>query len=180
MFETHIEEHLLPAERTLGLVVEQLHTRAGTPSSGTCFCKKRCHLFNSFFITSLLNEGSYDPNVEGVYDYEQVRKWGDKVPGGDVFKLEKIFILINVRACHWVCAVMFMQEKRIKIYDSLGPGSTHHLCTLFRYYLQDEHQAKSGQPLPLSEEWRLEQSISNVPRQKNGKPLWAELVPGVA
>lgn len=142
--------------------------------SGNSF-RRRCHLFNSFFITTLLNEGS----CEEVYDYEQVRNWGDKVPGGDIFELEKIFIPINVRACHWVCAVVFMQERRIKIYDSFGPGNLHHLRTLFRY-LQDEHQAKSGLPLPLSGEWRLEQTDSNVPRQRNGKPSCAELLPRVA
>jgi len=48
---------------------------------------------------------------------------------------------------HWVCAVIFMQPKRIQFYDSMGSGGENYLLDLFRY-LQDEHQDKKGCPLP--------------------------------
>jgi hypothetical protein len=130
-------------------------------------CRRRSHLFNSFFITKLLNEGHYDPTVEGTYDYSKVKNWGEKVPGKDIFDLHRIFIPINVACCHWVCAVVFMQERRIVIYDSLrGEKPTGYLQAIFRYLL-DEHQAKHGRPLPCASDWRLEQCGRETPGQTN-------------
>ena len=46
--------------------------------------RKRCHFFKSFFITKLLDEA-------GGYNYKNVKRWSRKVPGKDIFALDKIF-----------------------------------------------------------------------------------------
>lgn len=43
--------------------------------------RRRCHVFNSFFITKLLNEGHCDLGVEGTYDYGRVKKLGKQGSG---------------------------------------------------------------------------------------------------
>lgn len=71
--------------------------------------RKRCHFFKSFFMTKLLNEGHQDPNVAGTYEYKNVKRWSKKVPGKDIFALDKVFFPINVGDVHWTCACAFIQ-----------------------------------------------------------------------
>ena len=80
--------------------------------------RKRSHFFKSFFMTKLINDGHNDPAIAGTYEYKNVKRWSKKVPGKDIFQLDKIIFPINVGEVHWVCAVAFMQEKRIQYYDS--------------------------------------------------------------
>ena len=76
-----------------------------------------------------------------TFDYKQVKRWSKKVPGKDIFGLDKVFFPINVSRMHWVCVVAFIQEKRIQFYDSFGSPGTHYLEIIFRY-LQEEHWDK--------------------------------------
>ena len=46
--------------------------------------RKRCHFFKSYFITKLLDEA-------GGYNFDNVERWSQKVPGKDIFALDKIF-----------------------------------------------------------------------------------------
>lgn len=126
--------------------------------------RKRCHFFKSFFMTKLLDEGSMSG---GGYRYANVKRWSKKVPGKDIFNLDKIFFPINVGGVHWVCAVVFMLEKRIQFYDSMGGSGMDYMKDLMRY-LKDEHQAKKGSPLPDEDKWRLVPCTSDTPMQQNG------------
>lgn len=126
---------------------------------------KRSHFFNSFFITKLLNEGH--DTKDGMYEYKNVKRWSKKVPGKDIFKLDKIIFPINQGRMHWVCAVVFMQEKRIQFYDSMGADGMEYLESLFQY-IQDEHKAKHGGPLPDIDDWKLVPCTEDTPRQGNG------------
>ena len=154
--------------------------------------RKRCHFFKSFFMTKVLNEGHSDSSKNGKYDYKNVKRWSKKVPGTynwltwhnlmfcynthkvafaagkDIFNLDKIFFPINQGGVHWVCAVIFMQKKRIQFYDSLGGRGRIYLNALFEY-IKDEHQAKKDCPLPNEDEWELVDNSSDTPRQRNGK-----------
>jgi sentrin-specific protease 1 len=129
--------------------------------------RKRCHFFKSFFMTKLLNEGNSNPVLDGKYEYNNVKRWSKKVPGKDIFNLDKIIFPINEGRMHWLCAVAFMQEKRIQLYDSMGSNGMHYLRSLLQY-VEDEHQAKKGTPLPDAHEWRLVPCESATPRQRNG------------
>jgi sentrin-specific protease 1 len=127
--------------------------------------RKISHFFKSFFITKLLNEGN--PSCDGVYEYKNVKRWSKRIPGKDIFNLDKIIFPINVAGQHWICAVIFVQEKRIQIYDSFGSEGRRYLDALFQY-LQDEHQDKKKKPLPNIDEWKLVGTVRETPRQKNG------------
>jgi hypothetical protein len=128
--------------------------------------KKRCHFFKSFFITKVLNEGH--AILDGKYEYKNVKRWSKNVPGKDLFKLDKIFFPINQGQMHWLCACAFISEKRIEVYDSMGSPGTKYLNCIFQY-LQDDHMAKKGCPLPDLEEWELVQCRDDTPQQRNGK-----------
>jgi hypothetical protein len=130
--------------------------------------KKRCHFFKSFFITKLLNEGHSNPNIEGTYEYRNVKRWSKKVPGKDLSKLDKIVFPINEGRMHWLCAVAFIPQKRIEMYDSMGTSGLLYLESIFRY-LQDDYMDKKGSPMPDVDEWKIVTCQRSTPRQRNGK-----------
>jgi sentrin-specific protease 1 len=129
--------------------------------------RKRSHFFKSFFMTKLLNEGNADPELDGKYDYKNVKRWSKKVPGKDIFKLDKIFFPINQGRMHWMCAMIDMTKKKIYMYDSMGSNGMHYLKSLFQY-IQDEHMAKKGVPLPDVDKWELIGHQPGTPCQRNG------------
>lgn len=129
--------------------------------------RKRSHFFKSFFITKLLNEGHANADIEGTYDYRNVKRWSKKVPGKDIFDLDKIIFPINQGNAHWICVVAFIPEKRIQMYDSLGGDGMMYLEAIFKY-LQDEHVDKKKALLPQIDEWQLISTTRDTPRQRNG------------
>jgi hypothetical protein len=136
--------------------------------------RRRSHFFKSFFMTKLLNEGRSDTSIEGQYLYRNVERWSKNVPGKDIFNLDKIFFTINQAQSHWVCAVAFMQEKRIQMYDSLGGKGLKYLESILQYF-KDEHLDKKGTPLPDADNWEIVVSQTNTPRQRNGMFFWFPL-----
>ena len=86
--------------------------------------------------------------------------------GKDIFQLEKIFFPINLSNQHWVCAVAYMQKKRIQFYDSMGGRGQSYLENIFRY-LQDEYRDKKQCVMPNVDEWELVPCTSDTPRQRN-------------
>jgi sentrin-specific protease 1 len=129
--------------------------------------RRRSHFFKSFFKTKLLDEGNKDPIRDGKYDYKNVQNWSKKVPGQDIFKLDKVFFPINQGRVHWVCAVAYMSEKRIQMYDSMGAGGVHYLQSIFQY-IKDEHNDKMESPLPDEDQWQIIPTKSGTPLQRNG------------
>ena len=129
--------------------------------------KKRCHFFKSFFFTKLLNEGNQNCDIEGKYDYNNVKSWSKHVPGKDIFKLDKIVFAINQSRSHWICAVAFITEKRIQMYDSLASQDPVYVNYIFRY-IQDEHFNKKNKLLPDIDQWKVIAYSPDTPRQTNG------------
>ena len=125
----------------------------------------RSHFFKSYFMTKLLNIGAL--KNEGMYDYSNVKRWSKKVPGKDIFKLDKIIFPINQGGMHWVCAVAFIQQRKIQFFDSMGDSGMEYLKHIL-HYLKDEHESKKGTPLPDEESWELVPCLPDVPRQRNG------------
>lgn len=126
--------------------------------------RKRSHFFKSFFITKLLNEGN--SSCDGKYEYRNVKRWSKKVPGKDIFQLDKILFPINMDNMHWICAAIFMEGKKIEVFDSMGSSGNRYLHALFRY-VQDEHLDKKKSPLPDADEWELIPTQGSTPRQTN-------------
>jgi sentrin-specific protease 1 len=141
--------------------------------------RKRSHFFKSFFMTKLLNEGNDDKALEGKYDYENVKGWSKNAPGNDIFKLDKIFFPINKDGTHWICAVAFVQERRIQMYDSLGSDGMHYLQCIF-HYIKDEHQDKKETPLPDVDHWKLVPCTRDTPRQQNGEKCFVSMLGGLS
>ena len=128
--------------------------------------KKRSHFFKSFFMTKLLNEGN--ATRDGEYEYRNVKRWSKKVPGKDIFALDKIIFPINMGQMHWICAAIFMAKKKIQIFDSMGSSGDMYLQALFQY-LQDEHMDKKKKPLPDLDQWEFIPTTPDTPRQRNGE-----------
>ncbi|KAL7554597.1 hypothetical protein ACHAWF_018229 [Thalassiosira exigua] len=128
--------------------------------------RKRSHFFNSFFVQTMFDEKNLDRSKRGKYNYKNVRRWSKKVPGKDVFNLKYIVCPINLDNMHWTSAVIFVEEKRIQYYDSMGGTDRRKLEGLLRY-LQDEHKAKKGTEMDVSE-WELVGCAPDTPRQWNG------------
>ena len=124
--------------------------------------RKRSHYFSSFFFTKLFDEGCTDE-----YSYKNVKRWSKKVPGKDIFALDKVFFTCNVSKSHWTCAVIFMEEKRIQFYDSMSGDGYGYTTGLMRY-LKDEWAAKKGGELPDADEWKIVGAVDGVPQQENG------------
>jgi len=114
--------------------------------------------FNSFFISKLLDDNN-------GYKYANVKRWSRKA--GDLFSYDKVFFPVNIGNSHWCLAVIHMQEKKIKYFDSLVGTGREYLLHL-RRYLEDEHQDKKKKTLDVSG-WELVHSDRQVvPQQANG------------
>jgi len=89
------------------------------------------------------------------------------LPPKDVFNLRYIVCPINLDNMHWTSAVIFMELKKIQYFDSMGGTDRSKLEGLLQY-LKDEHKAKKGTELDVSE-WELVPCTMDTPRQRNGK-----------
>ncbi|CAG0889235.1 unnamed protein product [Cyprideis torosa] len=108
------------------------------------------YVTNTFFYTTLKNKG-----------YGLVRRWTKKV---DIFA--KDFVLIPVHlGMHWTLAVLDMQKKVIRYYDSLLSDNSTCLNLLLDY-LEQELKDKKKEVLDKAQ-WVME-SPKDIPAQQNG------------
>jgi sentrin-specific protease 1 len=125
--------------------------------------RKRSHFFKSFFFTKLLDEGATNS-----YRYSNVKRWSKKVPGKDIFKLDKIFFVCNISGMHWTCVCAFMKEKRIQFYDSMGGSGHDYVEGVFQYF-QDEWKSKYDGEMPDVDQWEVNgETPMGTPKQRNG------------
>ena len=121
--------------------------------------RKRSYCFSSFFLKQLINGKKYS--------YDNVRAWSQHVPGGDVFNLKYILCPYNIDNVHWAMGAIFMEEKRVKWFDSCGGTEKKVLDGLIQY-LKDEYFDKKNREFDVSE-WEIVGCTKFVPRQHNGK-----------
>ena len=116
--------------------------------------RKCSHFFNSFFAQKLFDTKNKEPYLRGKYNYSNVANWGssEAVPVKDIFDLKYTFIPINENNIHWVSAMVFMEEKKICWYNSLGGTGRTKLNGILQY-LKDEWKAKQGGDLDPNGEW---------------------------
>jgi sentrin-specific protease 1 len=126
------------------------------------------HVYLSFFMTQLTERWDKDMRVSDTFDYNLVQKWSRKVPGGDIFKLDKLFFPINRRREHWLLIVAFMQEGCIRLYDSMD---RHDIQMYESYtkkvfeYLRKEKMKKHAEALDKDD---VTIEYCAVPQQTNG------------
>ena len=130
---------------------------------------KRSHFFNSFFYTRMVQDGNQDPYLKGHFWYGGVQKWIDRL-SDDIFALEKLFFPVHQDSNHWFLVVIFMTEKKIRVYNSLAISveRTRHYVNNFFSLLQHEHWKRKGSILPEKEKWIWEID-HRVPQQENSK-----------
>ena len=129
--------------------------------------RKRSHFFNSFFVQTMFDDKNDNFDLRGRYNYKNVRRWSKKVPGKDIFNLKYIFCPINIDVMHWTSACIFMEEKKIRYFDSMGGSGRAKLKGLLQY-LKDEWKAKKGGEMDVSD-WELVDCTDDTPRQMNGE-----------
>ena len=95
-----------------------------------------------------------------------MKHWSKKVPGKDIFNLNKLFFIIN-DDYHWTCAVVLMEKRTIMFYDSKGSRGAKYLFAL-SHYLADEYLDKKKQQLDMRS-WRFISDQSKTPQQINSK-----------
>ena len=115
------------------------------------------HYYNSFFMNKLMDSG------DGSYCYDNVKRWSKKF---NIFEKNKIFCPINLKNTHWTMLVIYVQEKKIKFYDSMASKGTRYLNGALQY-LQDESIKRNGANFNLNE-WELISTTDKVPQQENG------------
>ncbi|KAL7491548.1 hypothetical protein ACHAWT_000863 [Skeletonema menzelii] len=128
--------------------------------------RKRSHFLNSFFAQAMFDLKNDDDDLKGKYNYNNVRAWSKKVPGGNIFKLKYVFCPINIDNIHWVGVCMFMEQKIIEYFDSLS-GSGSRYIKGFLKYVDDEWHDKTGERMDMNE-WKIVDCQSSTPRQSNG------------
>jgi Ulp1 family protease len=79
---------------------------------------KRLHFFSMKFISLMWNDQLKNKANRWKMEYNNVDKWSKNVLGGKLFKLKYVFCPIKFENKHWACAVILMEEKRIKYYNS--------------------------------------------------------------
>ena len=131
--------------------------------------RRRSHFFNSFFVQTIFDEKNRNRKLKGRYNYE-LREWKGLVKEGTWeghLQPEVHIFSINLNNKHWTVAVIFMEAKRIRYYDSMGKTDWAKLEGLLQY-VKDEYRAKNGKEMDAME-WELVPCKMDTPQQENGE-----------
>ena len=120
-------------------------------------CGSETNFFCTHIFTLLLEKNRYC--------YEAAQKHTKNV---DTFAFKRLFFPVNKNDTHWFCLAIFMEERKIVSYDSMGGGDNLPFLLIAFRFLVDECRFKNGQPLPGR--WTLHQqgANQNIPQQVNG------------
>ena len=77
---------------TIAFLTPRILTKRDAALAAKEHGRKRNHFFKSYMTTKLLDEC-------GGYNFENVKRWSRKVPGKDIFALDKIFFPGKVGIC---------------------------------------------------------------------------------
>ncbi|KAL8580449.1 hypothetical protein ACOMHN_001218 [Nucella lapillus] len=111
---------------------------------------EKAYAFNTFFYPKLLSGG-----------HDAVKRWTRRV---DVFAHSYLIIPVHL-GVHWCLCMVFIKDKKICYYDSMG-GNNNQCLNAVRQYLADESMQKRNVRLDLSE-WTSE-IVKDLPQQMNG------------
>lgn len=114
--------------------------------------KRGSHFYSCYFLHLLLYNG---------YDYSNVETWAKQF---NIFEKDKIFCPINLNNSHWGLVVIFVQEKKIIYYDSMGIKGNEYLVGALRYM---ENEASIYGHEFDCDEWELISYDRGLPTQEN-------------
>jgi sentrin-specific protease 1 len=115
----------------------------------------------------MFDEKANNLEKRGKYNYNQVNHRSRKVPGGNIFNLKYIFVPINLDNSHRTLAVIFMEDKRIQYYDSMGCTDKAKLVGLLEF-MKDEYFKHIGEEMDDTD-WKLVSCTRDTPWQRNGE-----------
>lgn len=93
------------------------------------------HFFSSFFFSKMFENDKFS--------YSNVKRWGKKVAGGNIFKMSKVIAPINLNNSHWCSLCADFKKKTIQYYDSMsGPGMRY--INGMKLYLAEEAKKFRG------------------------------------
>ena len=81
--------------------------------------------------------------------------------------MDKIFIPVNINNTHWCLAVIYVQEKEIRYYDSLSGESGTFVMENLSQFLGDEMTHRKQIYLDTSSEWTRVLKPPGTPQQTN-------------
>lgn len=122
--------------------------------------RKRSFFFDTHFMDTLMKSGKYD--------YNEIKTWYKKAPEDSLFQLKYIFFPINKDNKHWILIVVFVEERTIQYYDSLGKTDKSMLSIILRY-LKDEWKRTESENSVDWKSWKLQENCVYTPQQKNSK-----------
>ena len=86
--------------------------------------------------------------------------------------MNKLFIPINECNAHWTLMVVFVSEKRIRHFDSLG---FLHGFTSIKKYLCKEYSAKHGQSLDI-DSWKCSHEVTPKQPDKHNCGVYVSMI----
>jgi Ulp1 family protease len=126
--------------------------------------RRRSHCFSSFLL----------PRITGGrngFDHSSAKRWGAKVPGGDLFALEMVFIPVHVSLVHWALVVVFLAQKKVQYFDSLRNcfGSGVEYTRLVKRFLKAvaKGQGKTDLANDIGS-WEVVTDQTDTPQQTGG------------
>ena len=121
--------------------------------------RKSSHYFNSFFISKLL-----DTENKKVYTYDAVKRWSKKF---DIFTKRRIYFPINISNSHWTHLVLYMEQREIHYYDSMGGNGRMYIEAILRWIKDEARTKKNWEEYDVSD-FTLVDHGRDVPQQGNG------------
>jgi len=121
--------------------------------------RKSSHYFNSFFMSKLL-----DTNKTKEYTYDAVKNWTKAV---DIFTKRRIYIPINISNSHWTHLVLYMEQREIHYYDSMGGNGRMYIEAILRWIKDEARTKKNWEEYDVSD-FTLIDHGRDVPQQGNG------------
>lgn len=111
----------------------------------------KTYAFTTFFYPKLIKDG-----------YSSLKRWTRKV---DIFSHDFLLVPIHL-GVHWCLAVIDINCKEIRYYDSMN-GNNHECLRALRAYLKEEHADKKSNFQFNWDDWKCIH-VKDVPQQMNG------------
>ena len=78
------------------------------------------------------------------------------------FALDKVLFVNNADCSHYTCEIIFIEEKMIQYYNSMG-GDGHAYKNGLMRYIKDEWSVKNGGELPDTNKLKIAGAVDVVP-----------------
>ena len=132
------------------------------------FSNRKVHFFSSYFFSKLLGTGPTG-TLPPVYNFHEVRRWGNNLRG-NIFGRKELIIPINHCNTHWLCLKASMERKSIGLWDPFGRKESNQLyLNSMKRYLRDKyHDTFPDEDADAwISDWTLSDNSENCPQQTN-------------